>query len=112
MKINKKIKHTNPANIDWDSVSLEHDIDWDNIDFLTFEWDKENNLINIFREKYIPQIGGLKPILAYSQNFVRLVKEFKGGEELINQTDDQLLFDIGMSLARGAEIPIAIGNMK
>ena len=112
MEQKQQVKYTQPEKIDWNSVNLEHEIDWDNIDFLTFEWDNDKKILTIFREEYIPQMGGLKPILAYKQNFVRLVEEFQGGKELIKNTDEKMLFDIALAIARGAKIPLQTGAIQ
>ena len=109
------MKLTKANEIDWETVDIEHDIDWDNIDFLTHEWREGGGGFRHFpnypcmqlvikRMDSIPQIGGLMPILAYQRNFLRYMKQFQGAGEAISSLDGGLLWDMSMTLARGGEV--------
>lgn len=99
-------KYTNHRKINWDSPDLEGIIDWDNIDFLFCDYTDKS--VEIRRHKGIPNLGGLTPIMAYAKNLKRMILSFKGGKTVMETIDDRLLFDMGVTLARGGSIPFAM----
>lgn len=106
-------KLSSGKDIDWTTVDdPETQIDWDNIDFLTHE--SRDGCLVIKRYESIPQFGGLTPILAYRRNFLRYLKNFPGGEEMAVSfiSDEGLLWDMSMTLARGGEIPFGTSGGK
>ena len=105
---------TKYQDIDWDNVDLITDIDWSNIDFLvhytkqTTWYNEIQEILYIKRHESIPQIGGLETIIAYSKNFIRKVEElFPDSDLVLENINENQIFDIGFKLARGAEVELA-----
>ena len=82
-------------------------IDWKHIDFLTAV--KGDGQLIIQRASNIPQYGGLVVVIAYQNNFIRVIESL-GGQNLIDSLDDGILWGIAMCLARGGSVPLSIKN--
>ena len=96
---------TDPEKIDWDTVDVAKDINWNGIDFLEIIKRKGKHVIA--RHPSVRQCGGLVPILAYQKNLLRVLERCEGGDAFIEEINKRgLLFDMAMTLARGFDLPI------
>ena len=101
----EEINLTDPNNINWDEDFNR--IDWNNIDFIVGSLSECGNFLIIKRKDCVPQIGGLRTIIAYKENLRRFLIDLQnpsGGAELWNSLDGNQLFDLSFQLARGQSL--------
>jgi hypothetical protein len=94
---------------DVDETTTTEQIDWNNINFLTAKI--EDGALIIQRAPNVSKFSGIGVAIAYRGNFIRIFNErFNKAQEFIDQMPEQLLLDVGISLASGTAIPIPIGG--
>jgi hypothetical protein len=97
---------TDPDKIDWDTVDMTKDINWNKIEFLVVS--ERDGKPYLHRHPKVPQITGLGGVLAYQFNLIRFMQDHvEGGDKFIDMAQEQgALFDIARMLTNGGELPL------
>ena len=97
---------TAPDKIDWDTVDMTKDINWNKIEFLVVSERDGKPYLHLHPK--VPQIGGFGGTLAIQMNLVRFMEDHvEGGDKFIDMAHERgALFDIAMMLTNGGELPL------
>lgn len=97
---------TAPDKIDWDTVDMTKDINWNKIEFLVVSEREGKHYLHLHPK--VPQIGGFGGTLAIQMNLVRFMQDHvEGGDKFIDMAHERgALFDIAMMLTNGGELPL------